>query len=358
MAWVATAVVGGAVIGAGASMWSGHEAAKAQKDATNAAAAEQQKTNDQNYKMFQESRGSNGSAVLPLYLKGSNGGLFEGQLGNDLVDAYGQSSMPLSTFRTATGQLKPGQTGAVNLTNDIFNGGVTNRLLDNAAPVQQQRLVNAQNSSLDALHKTLNEIDAQQASRGYVGDSYGTRLLKFQAGKAAGDAIGAARVQNLQDTADIKNYGDVTLPMQNITLPFLMAQQYGNAQFLPNDLWLNSLSQRMQPFNFLKIGYTGPFQYQPLPTPGPGAFSGTANMIGAVGGFGSQMGGAALNYFMQQQNQQNLLRQNNAMTAWNNNLAFNPPSNFNTLAPMQQYAYAQEGAHNAAVMGTGPNPFE
>ena len=105
---------------------------------------------------------------------------------------------------------------------------------------------------------------------------------------------------NAQQTADIRNYGDVTLPLNNITLPYTQAQQAGQSAFLPNDQYLQSIGQRMQPLNMLKIGYTGPFQYQPLPTPGPGAFSGGANMASALGGGLSGLSGAALQYYMHQ----------------------------------------------------------
>jgi hypothetical protein len=261
--------------------------------------------------MFQESRGSTGSAVMPLYLKGADGGLFEGELGNDLVGAYNRSAMPLSSFQSAVGRTALAQEGATSLTNDIFDGGVTRRMERNAAPVQAARLATARSSSLDALHKTLDAIDSQQASRGLVGDSYGRRLLRFQAGRAAGDATGAATLQNLQQTADIRNYGDITMPMQNINLPFQMAKQNGDLAFMPSDQWLQSIGQRMQPFNMLKLGYTGPFQYQPLPTGGPN--SGVANAMGVVSGAGGQIAGAAMNYYSQKQNQQNMLAQ---IKAW------------------------------------------
>ena len=60
----------------------------------------------------------------------------------------------------------------------------------------------------------------------------------------------------------------------------------------------------MQPFNFLKIGYQGPFQYQPLPTPGPGAFSGAANALGTASGSLGQFSSAMI----QRQQQQRLMQ--------------------------------------------------
>lgn len=281
----------GAILGSNAQR-------QAADTAADAAKASQAATNAQNQSLFNQAHGSTGSAVFPQYLTGEGGaGLFEPELGQDLVKSYAAANVPLSTFQSATDKTAGARNQALDFTNSIFNGGVTNKMLTNVAPVQTQRLATARSSSLDALHKTLDQIDASQANRGYVGDSYGNRLLSFQAGKEAGNSIGAAQLQNKQETADIQNYGDVTLPLQNINLPYQMNQQQASAAFLPQDEYLASLGQRMQPFNMLKLGYTGPFQYQPLPTRGPAAFNSGATALSAFGGGAGQLGGAAMNYF-------------------------------------------------------------
>ncbi len=300
------AIVAVGAVAAGATAYAGYSASQSQKYAANKAAQSQSDANKLNYQMFQESHGSNGSAVLPTYLTDANGQPFEGnQLGKDLVGAYNQTALPLSTFQGAAAKTAQAQEGASGLTNDIFSGGITNKMLHNAAPVQEARLATAKSSSLDALQKTLDQIDSQQASRGYVGDSYGNRLLKFQGANAAGNAVGAASQQNLQQNADIRNYGDITLPMQNMQLPYQMARQNGQTAMLPGDMYLENLGQRMQPFNAVKIGYTGPFQYQPLPTAGPGAYMGGANALaGAAGSLNQGVG-----TYMQYRNQQQLMGQ-------------------------------------------------
>jgi hypothetical protein len=295
--------------------------ANAQEDAANTAAQSQKNANQLNYQMYQESRGSKGSAVLPTYLQNPDGSLFEGKLGSDLVGDYNNTNVPLSSFQGAAASTDQGQQGATRLTNDIFNGGVTSEMLNNAAPGQATRVATARSSSLDALHKTLDQIDASQAQRGYGGDSYANRLLSFQSGKAGGDAVGAATLTNQQETAGIQNYGNITLPSQNMTLPFSMSQANAQQTFMPSDQYLASVGQRMQPFNMLKIGYTGPFQYQPLPTPGAGAYSGMAGAMSALGGSASGAGGQAMQLYQQQQNQQmiqqylNQQQQNNFLTS-------------------------------------------
>jgi hypothetical protein len=339
---IGTAIAIGGGLAAAGGIASSILSSNAQSDAAAQAARSQKKTNNLNYQMFQESRGSNGSAVLPLYLKNPDGTLFEGSLGKDLVSAYGQSALPLSTFQAATGKLSPSVQGATDLTNRIFGGGVTSEMQQNAAPVQAQRIATARSSSLDALHKTLDEIDAQQAQRGMVGDSYGNRLLQFQANKSAGDAIGAATLQNAQENADIKNYGDITLPLNNITLPFSQAQAQGNYAFMPNDQWLQSIGQRMQPLNMIKIGYQGPFQYQPLPTVGPGGTSAGA-WAGALGSLSGSAGQGASAY-MQMMQQQQLMQQINATNMANRAAANNfYPMAFNTASAMPAASAASVG---------------
>ena len=351
---VAASILGGTALVGGIA--SSVLSSNAQEKSAKLAAQSQQQANQQNYQMFEEAHGSNGSAVLPQYLKNPDGSYFEGKLGSDLIGSYNNTSTPLSTFQAATAGLAPAQANANNLTNQVFNGGVTNGMLGNAAPVQAARMATARSSSMDALHKTLDEIDAQQASRGITGDSYGNRLLSFQAGKSAGDSIGAANLQNLQETADIKNYGNYTLPLQNMQLPYAMSQQAGNMAFLPQDQYLQSISQRMQPFNMLKIGYTGPFQYQPLPTPGPGAFSGAANALASLGGVASQAGGAAMQLYQQHQNQQfqqNMMSQ--LMASQNNGGAYGSPllpsTAFTGTAPAMGSADATAAAGMGSLFG-------
>lgn len=271
--WAGAAAIAAAAVGAGATAYSANKAASSQHQA-----------NDQNLSQFNLARGAGGNAVLPDYLGG-----FESSLGGDLTKAYADTAVPLGDFRAAAGKLAPAQDNATKFAGDIFNGGVTNRLLTNAAPVMAARTATARSSSLDALHKTLDSIDATQASRGYIGDSYGSRLLKFSAGTQAGNTIGAANMENAQQGQDIRNYGDVTLPMNNMTLPFNMAKSNADFQFLPSDAFLQSVSQRMQPLSMLKLGYTGPFQSQPLPVAGPsaGVLGGAAGALGSLAGVAS-----------------------------------------------------------------------
>lgn len=290
-AWVAVAIGGAALIGGGTYM-AGRSAADAQKDAASSAKKAQKEANDLNYKQFQEGRGSKGSAVLPLYLKTPDGGMFEEKMGKDIMAAYEEGgNIKMGDFGSTVAGLQPAQTRAQQTVNDIFGGGITQKLLSNTAPERQARTAAASTSSMEALNRTLANINATQAGRGYSGDSYASRLLQLQAQQATGQAQAQAQAQNLKEIGDIRNYGDVTLPMQNLQQPMAMARQAGQFQMLPSDLYYQMLGQRMQPLNMVKLN-AGTFQYQPLPTAPPDYSQ--AQMWSSLG----QFGGSALGSIM------------------------------------------------------------
>ena len=288
------------VAGIGASIYGAVSSANATKSAASSAAQSQADANAQNLLEYNQSRGSTGSAVLPTYLTNPNGsGTFEQSLGSDLISAYNGSNVPLSSFQSATAPLAPATAAANRFTNDIFNGGITNTLLGEAAPVEAATLSGARQSSMDALNKTLAAIDAAQAGKGFSGDSYGNRMLKFQANKTQGDAVSAANIANLAQNQQIENYGNVTNPQNNLSLPGTMATMDTNMAFAPQAGYLNSLNQRIQPFDFLKLGAGNPPSSAPLPVAPASQVGGT---ISATGG---ALTSGALQYYLNQQNANN-----------------------------------------------------
>jgi hypothetical protein len=328
--FVAIAIGGAAVVGAGASIYSANQQSKAQKAAAQAQANSQNNANATNLQEFEESRGSTGSAVLPLYLTGAGGQQFEGQMGEGAVGAYNESGVPLSTFQTAVAPLAGAETKANQFTNDIFTGGVTNKLLDQARPVQQARLSSAKESAMTALNRTLDAIDAAQSGKGFSGDSFGNRNLRMNANLQAGDTISAANLANLAESQQIRNYGDVTLPSQNLSLPVTMAQQDETMTFLPQANFLNSQVSRQQPFNFFRIGPGTPPAVQPLPTAPP-----TLSLSGAIGQGVGALGSAALNYYLNRQLQQQQSAQNASTSAAATTSAYN--ANPFSSAPLVPY---------------------
>lgn len=311
--------IGLGVAAVGASVAGGIEQSKAQKAASQQQANSQQSANKQNLQEFEESRGSTGSAVLPLYLK-EGGTPFEGQLGQDLIGAYNDTFTPLSSFQSAIAPLAGAETKANEFTNDIFTGGVTNKLLSEAAPVQAARLSTARQSAMTSLNQTLDAIDAAQAGKGFSGDSFGNRNLRFSANLAENNAVSGANLQNLQENQQIQNYGNVTLPLQNLNLPASMSEQAGQLAFLPQSNFLQSTQARTAPFDFMRIAPGNPPASQPLPTPPP-AFGTGAAVAGAV----SSAGSTALNYYLNQQLLRNQAQNTSTSTAAATNSSGNNP---------------------------------
>lgn len=249
--------------------------------------------------MFQESRGSGGSAVLPLYLRTKSGDLFEKQAGSDLIDAYDSTAVPKSSFDSVGQRFGPMADQAQQTAAGIFNGGVQKQMEDNAAPVQKARVSFSRQSAMDALNKTLGEINAAQAGQGYSGDSLGSRMLTFNANKGASDAVSAANLQNLEENRGIADAA-LNLRLSNLNLPNQEEQAAMQTITLPDQAYLSDVSSRLQPMTFLRIGGSQPFQNQNLPMV---PTQSSALQLMAQGNAG--VGNAALSYWLNKQNAQN-----------------------------------------------------
>ena len=352
-----SAVAAAIGIGAVATVGAGMMAADAQKDAASKQRKSQRETNQMNYDMFRESRGEGGSAVLPLYLQSKDGGLFEKQLGEDLVGAYDMTAPDRAMFDAVSRSYQPMVSSARDTAAGIFNGGTERQLLDNFAPVAKARVKFKRQSALDSLHKTLGEINAVQAGRGFTGDSLGRRMLSYKANAGAADAIAGANLQNLEQEKAIKDAA-LQLKLQNLDLPFSMAGKEMEFSNIGNTAYLDAISKRMVPFNFLRIGQSQPFQYQPL------TYSANPSAAGvALQGLG-QAGGTAANYFMQQkQNQEwqqylNNMQSNNAMASVGVPQQFYYGSSYNPAAAVPAttgFDYTPTPAFNSG--GAGATAF-
>ena len=150
-------------------------------------------TNAQNYKMFAESRGSTGSAVLPLYLRTKSGNLFESQLGQDLVDSYDATRQDPATAMANTKARWPASTQPTRAPSKLPTASsMAATWLSNwptSSRSSRPRLPSSASRRSMRMHKTLGEISAAQATQGFAGDSMGNRMLAFQANRGAADAV-------------------------------------------------------------------------------------------------------------------------------------------------------------------------
>jgi hypothetical protein len=237
------------------------------------------KTNKLNKQMFDESRGSGGSAVMPLYLKGRGGGLFENELGADMVNDYYKSRADAPDFKSVSSDYEPMVAASRKAASGIFDGGVEREMTDHFAPVKTARVAFRRQAAVDALSKTLADIDAAQANKGFTGDSAGSRLLRFQAEKGAATDVAGANLQNLEEQRGISDAA-LNLKLGNLGLPYQMSREEMAFQQAPHDAEIDSIMKGLTPLSFLRIGGSQPFQYQapPLRT-GSGAWGGASAAV-------------------------------------------------------------------------------
>jgi hypothetical protein len=272
----AAAAVAVAAIAVGASAYAASASAGAQEDANKANQENAKNTNLMNKAMFDEGRGSRGSAIYPTYAKDAQGNLFEPQLFKDSMGVYDVvNALPpqnqLSMYTDLVSPLSDTARQAAGTVEDIYNGGLEKEAIANQQPVNQGRQAVA-NSSLTALAQTLNDIKAINARKGYSGDSFGTRLLQFNARKNQGEEMAQANLANAIDERGIHNQA-MLARINNVGLPYAQSQQALRQATLPTDTLLDQQARRQQLFNNFRIG-TNQFQYSPLPQVQPVASTG------------------------------------------------------------------------------------
>lgn len=321
MSFVAVAIGGAAVIGAGATAYSASQASKSQRQANDANLQAARETNDLNYQLFREGRGEDGSSLLPLYAT-RNGRPFEPELFADTMAIYDATSaltpqQQYQRYQSVMEGLAPAQAGAVQTARGIFDGSLVNEAIANQQPVAQARTEAAgvrKNAGLESLQATLNEIKMIQRKKGFAGDSFGSNLVKFQARREA-NTMGAmdlaqAKLQNAQDESAIRQ-GGINTRINNLQAPYAMARNQIASLNAPEDALLDQQARRQQLFNAFRIG-PSQFQYSPLPAVQPVASTG--QIAGqAIAGIAGAGGNFAANYWLQQQQQKNTMEQLNAI---------------------------------------------
>lgn len=342
--WGAAIALTAAAVGAGATVYASSQASDSAKAANQQNATNVSNTNDLNYQQFLQSRGSTGSAVLPIYAAPA-----EQQLYTDTLNAYnasgGANTPTLGAYENVVGQSLPAAQLATQAANGIFNGQTVGQELNNQQPVAAANLTLAQTqkqSSLEALQQTLNNIKSIQAGKGYAGDSYTNQLLNFQARQAANtqgaQAIAEADLGNAQQTQAIQQNA-INRQLSNLGLPSSTAQQQINLLQAPTNALNQNQVNRQNLFANFKIGVGQPFQYQPPPLTTPVA--GTGQQVAQ--GIGSLVNGVG-NYAA---NQQLINALNPATTAATTNTsAF---SNWNLINSSNLGAAAPDIWSNAAT---------
>jgi hypothetical protein len=328
--------------------------ANAQDDATQANRRNAQETNRLNMRQFRMVRGDKGNAVLPWYLRTESGQPWEGEVLGPALTRMFESTNAMSPeeemaqYRDELTSFLPMRTAANDVAGSVFDGRLERRFQEAAAPVQAARMEIApmkKQAALEALEKTLGEIDAAQAARGFSGDGMGKSRLRFEATRdantAAAEAAVAARLANAEEMQRIAE-GVAGYQLQNLNLPYQLARQNVDQFHLPEDAYLDQVARRLQPLTFVRIGEGQPFQYQPMPR-----VDGSTSTGQLMAQAGAGVGNAALNYYLKQRQAQQVQQAaNNTNTATqfvqSGGYGAGVPQNYGTWAPALQADYASQ----------------
>ena len=272
MSFIAAAVIigGTSLVASGVGSYL---AGKSQKKAAQLAASAQDRATAANLEMYHQSRGSEGSAILPEYAKGTEADLFQRALDNYLASSRGLGS-PAELYARTQGDLSafmPTFDAGTGLVDDIYSGALTDRQLASAKPVAAARtaLAGGQKTSLlQAAQETLNRIKAQ-----YPGAA-GTFATKMQVNalapglQAAANVSGQAALANTEEIRAIQNMRD-TLGLQYLNAPLERARQKVGMRLVPTEALAQAYGSQVSPFSMFNIGVGKPPAIPPLPTAGP-----------------------------------------------------------------------------------------
>lgn len=310
MSFVAVAIGGAALVGAGATAYASQSAADSAADANKANRKIAEDTNALNYRMFLESRGSNGNALLPLYFpQGSEEALANSALGLYRANqaALGTPEQQVADYQAIVDGLTPSMSAGDALVNDLFSGALENRQVANINPVLQARgaVAGAQKQGImEGLMARLNALSADRARAGYSGggSSFQRNALKsatIPALQAAATVGAQADLANATDVANIRNAA-IQTRLENLSLPLTQAANRAQLKQLPATATSRGLLASMAPFDWFKLNQAA-FQANqgPLVTPVPS----TGQIVGtAVGAGASALG----NYYANQKLAQSL----------------------------------------------------
>lgn len=288
------AVATAAVVAAGASAYG----AKSASDSASAAADQNAKniadTNQLNYQLFQQSRGSGGNSLLPLYFPSGT----ESALASRALQQYYANQASLGTpeqqqaaYQSIIQGLTPAANQADQTVQDLFSGALANQQVANINPVLQARgaVAGAQKQGvLEGLMQRLNAISASRARAGYSGggSAYEKALLTgatIPALQQAGTVGAQADLANATDVANIKNAA-IQTRLQNSSLPLTQAANRIQLYNLPAAATAQSNQQSLGIFDWFKLNpqsFTN--QNSPVVNPIPN----TGQIVGAAVGQGA-----------------------------------------------------------------------
>lgn len=298
MGFITAAVIAASV--AAASVAAAKQAKASGKNADNNLQA-QIDSNAANYRMFQESRGSQGNAILPMYLPTGT----EKRLGRDATQLYNlltdqQPVDALGEYQAVADGFNETANSSDQLVKDLFSGENLKRRTGNLNPVLAAVRTGGEAGAvglLDAAATQQQQEDLAARAAGY--SSSGSTASNRRFGAVAGGTQGAARMRAAAELEAAKAlYGlqesDLQQRYASLDLPERQAAARIKLMQLPSEALVARQRNAMEPFNFFRIGVGNPPTNRPAireDTADPSAvmWSGIGQGLGALGGYGSNL---------------------------------------------------------------------
>jgi hypothetical protein len=274
--------------------------------------------------LYRESRGANGSALLPTYF-GEGANSFETRMSKDLMGMYDAANdyfgpNRIKKFDEATSAYSPAMAGSAGAVNRLFTGQAAEQAEIDLNPVLQARTNAAKvnrASFMQSLAERMNAIGAAESSKGYSGTGgFAQKNLlgaTWGANNAAAQAEAQADYENAAQVAALRE-GYRQTQLANASAPYQLALQSGQALAMPVSLANQSYVDQQAPLNWFKIGNQVPYSViggirtpmRPVELSSNAIWSAAAGRglneyaSGMMGGGGSMFGGGG----QQQQQQQ------------------------------------------------------
>ena len=286
-------LIAAAAIGALGNFFSARSAAKSAQAQADAQLKATQDTNANNYRMFSESRGAGGSAVLPEYLKP-----YEAGLGTSAADTaralFGYGGGPtqrLANSQRTLARYNPAIDAGDNLTIDLGTGKVGQERQASLAPVLAARTGAAKSRAAaisQGLDETLASLRAMKAGTGFRGtstfDINRAQAATTGARSQAADAMAQAQLENALATQGMDE-SNLQMRLGALDLPFQRGQQRLNFGNLPATNAADFYRSAMSPLDYFRIGPGQNLPYQQTPqipqVPNTGQLAGAAIAGGA-----------------------------------------------------------------------------
>ena len=323
--------------------------AKSASDSASEANATNQATADSDralaYKMFLQSKGAEGNALLPMYMPSGT----ETNLGNQAYATYlaeqaalGTPQDQIKSYQEIVNSMTPAMNAGDTLVNQLFSGELEKQQLQNIQPILTARegVAKAQKVGImEGLIARTNALIADRARSGYQGggSAFQNNLLTsatIPALQAAGTVGAQTDVANAADVASIKNTA-INTRLNNLNLPTSQAANRIQMKQMPATATGNAYTTSLQPFNFFKLNQSA-FQPQSSPLVSPVANTGQIVAAG-VGSGASTLG----NYFATR-SLINQLNANNTLTGTTAPSSYLDP-NFNQQDAQMIDAYGLTG---------------